>query len=122
MLELLMMVLPAILAMVVGYLIVNATAGYLVVKDAIRELADVTNALDNMMQCLCKALEDDAVTEEEFREIFDHTIVIWTEVQELTRKIAASGMWVLATGLIDGVLRKDYRAALIRRLPFLHQE
>lgn len=116
-LELLMQILPMLLTVLMGYITANAAAGYFAWKDVITQLAVITAALNDAMAYLCEALVDDQVTEEEFRVLFDRTVVIMDESQKLIKQIAATGFGSIVSGLFTGCFREDYRKALVSRIP-----
>jgi len=109
---------PAILTLLLGYLVANAAAGYLAWKDALSQLAEVTSALNDVTNYLCVALADDAVTEEEFRELFDKAVVLVDESRKLTANVLGTGLGSMISGLFTGLFRTEYRAAVLSRVPF----
>jgi hypothetical protein len=67
---------------------------------------------------LCVALADDAVTEEEFRELFDKAVVLVDESRKLTENVLGTGLGSMISGLFTGLFRTEYRAAVLSRVPF----
>lgn len=113
-----MQIVPVILTLILGYVTVNAAAGYLAWKDVLSQLAAVTSALDDATDYLCIALADDAVTEEEFSELFNKSVVLVNASRELASKVLGTGLGSMVSGLLTGIFRTEYRAAVLSRLPF----
>lgn len=109
---------PAILTLLLGYLVANAVAGYLAWKDVLSQLAEVTSALNDVTNYLRVALADDAVTEEEFRELFDKAVVLVDESRKLTANVLGTSLGSMISGLFTGLFRAEYRAAVLSRVPF----
>lgn len=115
---LIMQIAPVLLSLLLGYIAVNAAAGYLAWKDALSRLAEVTAALNDAVNYLCVALADDEITEDEFRELFDRAVVLVTAARELAESVLGTGIGSAVSGLAIGIFRTEYRAAITSRIPF----
>jgi len=110
--------LPIILAIIVSYIATNFAVGYLAMKEMIAQLATVISALDEAMDEITEAMDDDDYTEDEFREIFAKMQVVFAEARKLIRIIAQSSLW----GIFTGIFHPEYRAAAAQRIPFLKKQ
>ncbi|MFA7086486.1 MAG: hypothetical protein WC145_07430 [Aliarcobacter sp.] len=101
-------ILPYIATIIAAWLVVNFAAGYLVVKDLLVQLSEITRTLDAMMQEVVVALEDDEISEDEFRVIFNRLWGVFEETQKFLTLLTKTSPW----GMVVGIFRPEYRAAL----------
>ena len=118
---LLMEVIPMILVLIAGYLIANFSAGYLAWKDVIAQFAAATRAFSIAVDSVDGALEDDQITEEEFRTIFEHMLATWSEFRRLSDAVSDLGIGSFISGLFFGIFRPGYRTALVSRIPVIRR-